>query len=64
MQLRSLGIILVMLIVALLMQQGYFSSGVDLAQPQTLFINTSRAAGITQNHEAIEKDVGQAVFGN
>jgi len=60
MRLRSLGIILVLLIVALLMQQGYFSSGVDLAQPQTLFINTSLAAGITHNRQGIKKAVGQA----
>jgi len=60
MQLRSLGLVLVLLIVALLMQQGYFTSGIDLAQPQTLFINTSRSAGITHNRQGIKKAVGQA----
>ncbi|MEN8171949.1 MAG: CRTAC1 family protein [Chloroflexota bacterium] len=60
MSLRSIGAVLVLFIVALLFQQGFFTPDVEPPQAQTLFIDTSRSAGITHNRQGIKKSIGQA----
>ncbi len=64
MRFRFLSVVFMLVIVALLIQQGYFTDGVNGDEPKTLFVDISRAAGITQNREGIEKVVGQAVSSN
>jgi hypothetical protein len=60
MRLRFFSVVFILVIVALLIQQGYFTESVNRDESKTLFVDTSRAAGITQNREGIEKAVGQA----
>ncbi len=60
MRLRFFSVIFMLVIVALLIQQGYFTDGANGGEPKTLFVDTSRSAGITQNREGIKKAVGQA----
>jgi hypothetical protein len=49
-----------LVIVALLIQQGYFTDSVNGDEPKTLLINASRSADITHNRQGIKKAVGQA----
>jgi len=51
---------LIIVLIALLIQQGFFPSAPVQAEEPMLFVDVSRSAGITHNRQGIKKATGQA----